>query len=153
MAKNEKLPKANASEIEALIERFKGSQLKPGDAELIERLLRTVVMLLDLLERKNLSIKKLKAMIFGPRTERRQTTGRADEEKSAVSEEKKSESATSATEQEGDTLAERSAGAPQCGHCPVRGLVWIMAIQTCLLPLNHFKDQPRSTMNSRARKK
>jgi hypothetical protein len=38
MAKKEKLPKTNASEIESLIERFKGSQLKPGDAELIERL-------------------------------------------------------------------------------------------------------------------
>jgi hypothetical protein len=56
------------------------SQLKEGDAELIERLLRTVIMLLDLLERKNLSIKKLKAMIFGPRTERRQTRGLAEED-------------------------------------------------------------------------
>src|SRR5215813_7840804 len=108
MAKKEKIPKTNASEIEALIERFKGSQLKPGDAELIERLLRTVVMLLDLLERKNLSIKKLKAMIFGPRTERRQTTGRSDEEKSAESEEKRSESPPSTAEQESGTLTERS---------------------------------------------
>jgi hypothetical protein len=63
MAKKEKLPKTNATEIEGLIERLKGSQLKPGDAELIERLLRTVVTLLDVLERKNLSIKKLRSMI------------------------------------------------------------------------------------------
>jgi hypothetical protein len=86
MAKKEKLPKTNATEIEGLIERLKGSQLKPGDAELIERLLRTVVMLLDLLERKNHSIKKLKSMIFGPRTERRQTRELAEGEKSAKSE-------------------------------------------------------------------
>jgi hypothetical protein len=104
MAKNEKIPKTNASEVEALIERFKGSQLKPGDAELIERLLRTVVMLLDLLERKNLSIKKLKAMIFSPRTERRQTIGRVDEEKS----EEKSESPPSRTEQKSGRSTERS---------------------------------------------
>jgi transposase len=82
MAKKEKLQKTNAREIEGLIERLKGSQLKPGDAELIERLLRTVIMLLDLLERKNLSIKKLKAMIFGPRTERGQARSLAEEEKS-----------------------------------------------------------------------
>jgi len=122
MAKKEKIPKTNASEIEALIERFKGSQLKPGDAELIERLLRTVVMLLDLLERKNLSIKKLKAMIFGPRTEKRPITGRADEEKSAMTEEKKSESSPSVTEQESGRLTERSESAeigekaPRPGH-------------------------------------
>jgi hypothetical protein len=53
MAKKEKLPKANATEIEGLIERLKGSQLKPGDAELIERLLRTVVMLLDVMGQRN----------------------------------------------------------------------------------------------------
>ncbi|HKX31708.1 MAG TPA: hypothetical protein VJ302_28745 [Blastocatellia bacterium] len=58
MAKNdEKIPKTNASEIEGLIKRLKGSQLKPGDAELIERLLRTMITLLNLVERKNLSIK------------------------------------------------------------------------------------------------
>jgi transposase len=121
MAKKEKLPKTNASEIEALIERLKASQLKPGDTELIERLLRTVVMLLDLLERKNLSIKKLKTMIFGPRTERRQTTNRADEEKSAISEEK-SESPPSRTEQESGRSverlewAERGEKPPRPGH-------------------------------------
>src|SRR5215510_10826148 len=43
-----------------------------------------------------------------------------------------------------DRLA-AGAGAPQCGHCPVRGFVWIMTTQACLLPLNHFKDQLRST--------
>jgi transposase len=122
MAKKEKLPKTNATEIEALIDRLKGSQLKEGDAELIERLLRIVVMLLDLLERKNLSIKKLKAMIFGPRTEKRQRRGRADEEKVTVSKEEKSESPSSSAEEESGKLVERSESAergekaPRSGH-------------------------------------
>jgi hypothetical protein len=108
IAKDEKLPKTNASEIEDLIELFKGSQLKPDDAELIERLLRTVVMPLELLERKNLSIKKLKAMIFDPRTEKRQTTGRSDEKQSATSEEER-EPPPSTVEQEGpDRPSDRS---------------------------------------------
>jgi transposase len=120
MAKKEKLPKTNATEIEALIDRVKGSQLKEGDAELIERLLRTVVMLLDLLERKNLSIKKLKSMIFGGRTEKRQRSGRADEENP---EEEKNESRPSSAEDRSDRLVERSElaereeeKAPRTGH-------------------------------------
>jgi transposase len=107
MAKKEKLPKTNATEIEGLIERLKGSQLKPGDAELIERLLRTVVMLLDVLERKNLSIKKLRSMIFGPRTERRETRELADGEKSEESEDQ-NESQAKQTEKESGRSAERS---------------------------------------------
>lgn len=72
MAKGDEIPKTNAAEIERLIERFKGSNhnLKSSDAELIERLLRTVITLLNLLERKNLSIKKLSELIFGRRTEK-----------------------------------------------------------------------------------
>jgi len=72
MAKGEKIPKTNRAEIEILIERVKQNQLEPGDVELIERLLRTVVSLVELLQRKNTSIKKLREMIFGKRTERHQ---------------------------------------------------------------------------------
>lgn len=107
MAKKEKPPNTNANEIEALIDRFKGSQLKEGDAELIERLLRAVVMLLDVLDRKNLSIKKLKAMIFGRRTEK-QSRGRADEGKSEVSDEEKSESPSTSAEGENGRLVDRT---------------------------------------------
>jgi hypothetical protein len=74
MAKGDEIPKTNTAEIERLIERFKGSShnLKSSDAELIERLLRTVIILLNLLERKNLSIKKLRDLIFGRRSEKHQ---------------------------------------------------------------------------------
>lgn len=106
MANNdEKLPKTNASEIEDLIERFKGSQLKPGDAELIERLLRSMITLLSLIERKNLSIKTLKAMIFGPRTEKRQARGVAKEEMEA--EGVKSEGSGPASEKESGATVEQ----------------------------------------------
>jgi transposase len=106
--KEEKIPTTNATEIEALIDRFKGSQLKEGDAELIERLLRTLVMLLDLLDRKNYSIKRLKALLFGRRTEKQQSRGRRDKEKSAVSEdgEEKSKSTQSSAEGESGSLVE-----------------------------------------------
>jgi len=121
MAKKEKLPNSNVTEIEALIDRFKGSQLKEGDAELIERLLRTVVMLLDVLDRKNFSIKKLRAMLFGRRTEKQHSRGRSDIEKSAVSEEEKSESPPSSTEGESGRVertesAERGEKAARAGH-------------------------------------
>ncbi len=100
MAKGDEIPKTNAAEIEHLIERFRGSNhnLKPSDAELIERLLRTVIMLLNLLERKNLSIKKLRAMIFGPRTEKSKPGRIASEEKLERAEEEESEEARATTE-------------------------------------------------------
>jgi len=41
--------------------------------------------------------------------------------------------------------AGRQASAPQHGRCPVRGFVWFVTTQACLLPLNHFKNQLRST--------
>jgi len=88
MATGEEIPKTNPAEIENLIERFKGSNhnLKPSDAELIERLLRTVLVLVDLLQRKNMSIKKLREMIFGRRTEKRKATSAGSEEKTGEEE-------------------------------------------------------------------
>jgi len=97
MAKGEEIPKTNAAEIEALIERVRKYEIDKRDAELIERLLRTVITLLKLLERKNLSIKKLRALIFGARTEKRQLTGRGGEERSEKAEEEKREEGQSST--------------------------------------------------------
>jgi hypothetical protein len=51
MAKDEKIPKTNPTEIEALIERVRQSNIETRDMELIERLLRTVMTLLNLLQR------------------------------------------------------------------------------------------------------
>jgi hypothetical protein len=64
MAKEKELPKTNPDEIEALIERLERHTLNRQDEELIKRLLRFVVVLVELVERKNFSIKQLRKLIF-----------------------------------------------------------------------------------------
>lgn len=92
MAKGEEIPKTNPTEIEKLIEQIRGTNLEPSAKEKIERLLRTILILVELLQRKNTSIKKLQEMIFGKRTEKHQMrktdveekegeSGKSDEEK------------------------------------------------------------------------
>ena len=79
MAKEYEIPRTNPTEIENLIEQIRGTNLEPSAKEKVERLLRTVLTLVELLQRKNTSIKKLREMIFGKRTERhqaRKTEGR-----------------------------------------------------------------------------
>jgi len=81
MAKEDETPRTNPAEIENLIEQIRRTNLEPGAKEKIERLLRTVLTLVELLQRKNTSIKKLRQMIFGKRTERYQTKKAEDQEK------------------------------------------------------------------------
>jgi hypothetical protein len=81
MAKPDEIPKTNPAEVESLIEQIRRTNLEPGAKEKIERLLRTVLLLVDLLQRKNASIKKLRQLIFGSRTERHQTRKTELEEK------------------------------------------------------------------------
>ena len=59
------------TEIEALIGRVKQSGLPEHDVLLVERLLRLVLTLVSMLAHKNTSIARLKRMLFGPRTEKR----------------------------------------------------------------------------------
>ena len=59
MAKEDKTPRTNPAEIENLIEQIRGTNLDPRAKEKVERLLRTVLTLVELLQRKNTSIKKL----------------------------------------------------------------------------------------------
>jgi thymidine phosphorylase len=71
MAKGEEIRKTNSAEIENLIEKIRGTNLKPSVKEKIERLLRNILILVELLQRKNSSIKKTREMAFGKRTERK----------------------------------------------------------------------------------
>jgi transposase len=71
MANKEEIPQTNSAEIENLIEQIRAANLEPGTKAKIERLLRTVLTLVELLQRRNTSIRKLREMIFGKRTERR----------------------------------------------------------------------------------
>jgi transposase len=73
MAKEDETPRTNPAEIESLIEQIRGTNLDPRAKDKVERLLRTVLTLVELLQRKNTSIKKLREMIFGKRTERHQS--------------------------------------------------------------------------------
>jgi hypothetical protein len=86
MAKEDETPRANPAEIENLIEQIRKTNLEPGAKEKIERLLRTVLTLVELLQRKNTSIKKLRQMIFGKRTERHQTKKAEGQEEEGESE-------------------------------------------------------------------
>ncbi|MGE0887111.1 MAG: hypothetical protein AB7P14_26615 [Blastocatellales bacterium] len=75
MAKHDDIPKTNPSEIEALIGRLKQANIEPRDAQLVERLLRLVLSMASLLQHKNASIKRLRRLIFGPRSDKRADTG------------------------------------------------------------------------------
>lgn len=74
MAKHDDIPTTSPAEIEALIERVKQGQLAPRDVQLVERLLRLVLSMATLLQQKNASIKRLKRLLFGPRTDKRAAT-------------------------------------------------------------------------------
>ncbi len=74
MAKREEIPTTDSEQIEQLIERLQQGKLEQSDTRLLERLLRTFLSLLSLLQQKNASIKKLKRMIFGPRSEKRKAS-------------------------------------------------------------------------------
>jgi len=84
MAKQDDIPKTDQSEIEALIQRLKQSNLEPRDAQLVERLLRLVLSMASLLQPKNASIKRLKRLIFGPSSDKRVATGSSTEEEAAA---------------------------------------------------------------------
>ncbi|MCI0423537.1 MAG: hypothetical protein L0312_30685 [Acidobacteria bacterium] len=78
MAKHDEIPKTNPDEIEALIKRLRQAEVEPQaldqqSIERIERLLRFAMAVVNIVQRKNASIKRLRRMIFGSRTEKRQT--------------------------------------------------------------------------------
>src|SRR5262245_46594829 len=117
MGKGEEIPKTNPAEIEAVIARVKQSNIEQRDVELIERLLRTVMVLVKLLERKNISIKKLREMIFGRRTEKRRKGSGAVGEKSGEVEEADQEGGRRAGGEAGNVERSSSKSADK----PVKG--------------------------------
>lgn len=108
MAKEDETPRTNPAEIENLIKQIRGTNLEPGAKEKIERLLRTVLTLVELLQRKNTSIKKLRQMIFGKRTEKHQTKKAEGQEKEGESE--KSDDGGPKASGDQDARSERLAG-------------------------------------------
>ena len=110
MAKGEEIPKTNPAEIEKLIEQIRATNLEPSAKDKVERLLRTILALLELLQRKNTSIKKLQQMIFGKRTERHPAAGaRKAEDLAKEGEAEKSEGGQPRTSGDQEACAERLA--------------------------------------------
>jgi len=71
MNKSDQIPATNPSEIEALIERVEGGEMRAGDAQMVGRLLRRMLVLLRVLQSKNASLARLKRLLFGPKSDRR----------------------------------------------------------------------------------
>src|SRR5713226_7563021 len=71
MSKHEDMPSTKPAEIEALIDRVAGGQMREGDAQLVVRLLRLVLVLVRAIEEKTASIARLKRLLFGPRSDKR----------------------------------------------------------------------------------
>lgn len=72
MKKEPEIPTTNASEIEALIKKIESNQLSEGDKQLVGRLLRFVISLLAMVQKKNATISRLKKMLFGPDGDKQQ---------------------------------------------------------------------------------
>jgi hypothetical protein len=73
---DESIPTTSRSEVEGLIRQLRASSLDPAAKDKIERLLRTILSMVLLLEKKNTSITKLKKLIFGKKSERHRGEGR-----------------------------------------------------------------------------
>jgi transposase len=71
MPKKDDRIETSPSEIEALIARFERNELTPEDRALNVRLLRLVLTLVSLLERRNFTISRLRRMLFGPSSDTR----------------------------------------------------------------------------------
>lgn len=72
MTEHEPPSSTNPSEIEALIARLEDGQLRAEDRRLISRLLRLLLTLIRVVEQKNTSISRLKRLLFGPGSDKRQ---------------------------------------------------------------------------------
>lgn len=62
------IPSTSRSEVEGLIRQIRQSNIDPAAKDKIERLLRTILMWVNLLEKKKSSITKLKKLIFGKKS-------------------------------------------------------------------------------------
>ena len=71
MKTDQDLPSTDSTQIAHLRERLRSRSLDEQDWQLLDRLLGSFLTLIDLLHRKNASIKRLKRWLFGPSSEKR----------------------------------------------------------------------------------
>lgn len=83
------LPSTDSTEIEHLRERLRRGTLDEQDLQLLDRILGSFLTLINLLQRKNASIKRLKRWLFGPSSEKwpaaKQQSSHSDLDSSTVS--------------------------------------------------------------------
>ena len=95
---DESIPTTSRSEVEGLIRQLRASSLDPAAKDKIERLLRTILSMVLLLEKKNTSITKLKKLIFGKKSERHGSSKKSPSDKTTGGEtEAKEEAGTEET--------------------------------------------------------
>src|SRR6266542_439568 len=71
MKNNDDIPTTDTTEIKQLINRVKRGELDQGDAQLIEKLLNILLMIVSLLQRKNTSIRRMKELLLGMKEKKR----------------------------------------------------------------------------------
>lgn len=96
------LSSTDPSAIEAVIARLEAGQLSQADARLISRLLRLLLKLLEVVQYKNASIKRLKRMLFGSSSDKRipQATGKQEKEEERASSDTEKKRAADATREQ-----------------------------------------------------
>src|SRR5262245_22914368 len=68
---DDEIPKINPSEVENLIEKIWQNKLDEQDKRMMSRLLRTLLYVVSLLQEKKVTLLRLKALIFGKKSEKR----------------------------------------------------------------------------------
>lgn len=119
MANREDIPRTTPAEIEHLIEQIRGANLDQSSKDKIERLLRTVLTLVELLQRRNISIKKLRQMIFGQRTEKhheKKAEGKDQKTESRPTENEAKKASGDPDPQTEQNFAERTEKSHRKGH-------------------------------------
>jgi hypothetical protein len=104
MKDKENIPKTNRDEIEGLIKRIEGDQLREGDKDLITRLLRMWLVVLRLMGTPKMTMGKVKQMLFGKRSDKR---SKSDSEKGESS----TSQSTEETPSSDPSQAQQSTGA------------------------------------------
>src|SRR5215510_4252845 len=87
MKNNDDIPTTDTTEIKQLINCVKQGELHQGDAQLIEKLLNILLMIVSLLERKHTSIRRMKDLLFGMKEKKRgkdEAKNRAEEGQSGA---------------------------------------------------------------------
>jgi len=67
---DDEIPKVNPSEVETLIEKIWQNKLDEQDKRMIDRLLRTLLSVVSMLQEKKVTLLRLKEMVFGKKSEK-----------------------------------------------------------------------------------